>query len=160
MNTAKMTELERKVYGTNLIADYTRMQVDHLYSQLEKLVGVKIWTQKGPSKKFNIEYLDIPFVPESGSSYRKYCHPLGYSLLLKNDVTVKDRDYAGGGYGVSYYAHSVFLGALKDGVLTELRPKDEILQYLVKYDVQEQQALALKISQLETEIRALRSKQL
>lgn len=160
MDTTTMTPLERKIFGHNLIQDYTEAQIRHIYPQLEKLVGVKIWTLKGQSAKFNVDLLDFPYIAESGSSYRRYFNNSGYSLVLENDVTVKDRNYPGGGYGVSYYKHSVYLGTVKDGVLTELRPLSELLQYLVKYDVKEQEELAVKISELETQIRALRSKQM
>jgi len=160
MDTTTMTPLERKVFGHNLIQDYTETQIRHIYPQLEKLVGVKIWTQKGAAVKFNVSPLHFPYLEESGSSYRKYFNNSGYSLVLENDVTVKDRNYPGGGYGVSYYKHSVYLGKTKDGVLVELYPLDALLQYLVRYDAKEQEDLAVKISNLETELRHLRSKQI
>ena len=160
MNTANITPIERKIFGQNLIHSYTKVQIEHIYPQLQKMVGTKIWNQKVSSKKFQISPLHFPFMEASGSTYRKYFHNNGYSLVLENDVTVKDKDYQGGGYGVSYFKHSVNLGTLKDGVLTDVRHLEDLVQYLFQYDLEEQIKIQAEISALETQLRALRSKQI
>lgn len=160
MNTSKLSKLERNVYGTNLINAHSLLQMNHIYPQLEKFVGKKIKTSSGWAKGFNIDYLEFPFVPESGESYRVYLHKEYKSLYLFNDVTVKDTEYSGGGYGVTYYKKELFCGTVSDdGILKEIPPLWTITQGLqIVHTADEQRKLIVDIDTLETKLRDLKRK--
>jgi hypothetical protein len=162
MNTSNLTSQERKVYGTNLINTLSIEAVKKISPQLQPFLNKKVVTTKGDkTKAFNIELLTVPFVAESGQSYRSYLKFEYGRLTLFNDVTVKDKEYEGGGYGVSYYKKEIDLGYVTNGVLTEINTFDKVCLYeglTLKYDAKEQTEIKRKIEQLETEINLLKSK--
>lgn len=162
MNTSKLTSQERKVYGTNLINDLSIKAVQKILPQLEQFLNKKIATVKDEkTKAFEIELLKVPFVAESGESYRSYLKFEYGRLTLFNDVTVKDVEYNGGGYGASYYKKSIDLGYITNGILTEINTFDKICSYeglTLRYDAKEQTKIKREIEQLETEIRLLKSR--
>ena len=160
MNTSKLSSLERKVYGNNLINSHSLKQINHIYPQIEKFLGKKIKTQSGWAKGFNIDYLEFPYVAESGESYRVHLRKEYKSLYLFNDVTVKDTEYSGGGYGVTYYKKELFCGTVSDdGILKEIPTLWTITQGLnIVHSVDEQRKLIVDIDTLETKLRDLKRK--
>lgn len=162
MNTSTLTSQERKVYGTNLINDLSIKAVQKILPQLEQFLNKKIATVKNEKTKiFQIELLKVPFVSESGESYRSYLKFKHGRLTLFNDVTVKDVEYNGGGYGVTYYKKEIDLCYITNGILTEINTFDKICSYeglMLRYNVKEQEKIKKQIEQLETEISLLKSR--
>ena len=162
MNTSNLTSQERKVYGTNLINDLSIKAVQKILPQLENFAGKKVATVNNDKTKiFQIELLNVPYIAENGESYRSYLKFEYGRLKLFNDVTVKDKDYEGGGYGVTYYKKDIDLGYITNGILTEINTFDKICSYeglTLRYDAKEQEKIKREIEQLETEIKLLKSR--
>lgn len=160
METHLLTPLERKVYGNNLINSLSKDAVKFLLPQLQKYVGKKVCTvDNTKTKSFVYELLTIPYIAESGQSYRTYLHFDRDSLILFNDVTVKDTEYSSGGYGASYYKKEIYIGKVENQILTELFDFEKICAYNGlnnHYDVKDQQERKCRIEKLETEIRLLK----
>jgi len=131
MDTSKLSSLERKVY--------------------ENFLGKKIKTQSGWTKGLNIDYLEFPFVAESGESYRVHLRKEYKSLYLFNDVTVKDCNYSGGGYGVTYYKKELYFGTVSDdGILKEIAALWTVTQGLIIiHSAEEQRKLIADIEIFE-----------
>lgn len=162
MNTSTLTSQERKVYGTNLINDLSIKAVQKILPQLEQFLNKKVATVKNEKTKiFIIELLKVPFVSESGESYRSFLKFESSRLTLFNDVTVKDVEYISGGYGASYYKKEIDLGYITNGILTEINNFDKICSYeglTLRYDAKEQTKIKREIEQLETEVRLLKAR--
>lgn len=162
MNTSKLTTQERKVYGTNLINDLSIKAVQKILPQLEKFINKKVATVNNDKTKiFVVELLQVPFVSESGETYRSYLKFEYGRLTLFNDVTVKDKEYEGGGYGVTYYKKEIDLGYITNGILIEVSTFDKICSYNslnTVFCAKEQKEIKEKIEQLENEIGILKSK--
>lgn len=162
MNTTQLTTLERNVYGNNLINELSIQAIKKILPQLKGFLNKKISTVNGDkTKAFNIDLLEVPYIAESGQSYRSFLKFQHGTLILFNDVTVKVKEYEGGGHGVNYYKRNIDLGVVIDGILREIKDFDKICLYeglTLKYDAKEQIKISQKIDQLETKIRLLKSK--
>ena len=161
MKTTEMTPLARKCYGLNKINGLTRRNLKIILPQLEKYVGKKVKLATGDkAKSFKVDLLDVPFSPEDGASYRTHLKFEYMRLNLFNDVTVKNVDYEGGGYGVSYYKKEPYLGIVnEDGILTRVYTFDEIVEsskLSVVYSEKDIQKKQKKLEELEKQVRELK----
>ncbi len=91
-------------------------------------VGVKISTLKGKSAKFKIDFQPFTFIGSLGLSYRVHFDLSDYSIWLVNDITLMDKKYESGGYGCSYYKQNIYLGDMKEGILTKLLSFEDIVK--------------------------------
>jgi hypothetical protein len=129
IDTTTLTSLERAVYGTNLINRLTIQNLRKVLPQLETYKGKKICLANGSKAKiFDIELLS--YTDNNGQHLRTYIHFEFYGSVekvsLKQDVTVKDKNYAGGGYGVTYFKNDIHIGTMINGVLTEIETLQQI----------------------------------
>ena len=158
MDTTKLTSLERAVYGQNLINKLTVENVKKLAPQLETYLNKKIeLSNGGKSKNFVITLHEFEN-KEEGQHLRSFVSFEYNTVWLNNDVTVKDKTYESGGYGVSYYKRNVIVGYLKDGILIEAKPVDEIIKVnrlLEVFDAKKVKSVKEKISKIKEELRDL-----
>lgn len=119
MYTTKLTQLERKVLGQNLINVLTMQNLQKVLPQLEQYIDQKIYLAKGDkAKKFVVGLLEVDYDPKTGAMFRSYLHSHYGNIYLKQDVCLADKEYEGGGYGVTYYKQEVCVGAVDtNGVL-------------------------------------------
>lgn len=160
MDTTKMTSLERAVYGTNLINRLTIENLTKLLPQLAQYKSKKVCLVNGTNAKtFNVELLSYADV-NNGQNFRTYIHFDRGLVYLKQDVTVKDRDYEGGGYGVTYFKSDIHIGLVDNGVLKEVYPLEQIVKsYSLNtvFCAKEVERTKERIEQLKTEVAALES---
>lgn len=164
IDTTTLTSLERSIYGTNLINKLTIQNLRKVLPQLETYKGKKICLANGSKAKiFDIELLSYSD-KEVGQHLRTFIKFEQFArtekIILFQDVTVKDKNYESGGYGVSYYKNEIDLGYLTNGVLTEIT---------TLYDVEQSYSLGTefcakkvketkdKIEQLKSEVSKLES---
>lgn len=163
MKTTELTREQRTVYGNNLINKLSIEAVKKILPQLEKFVGKKVMTVKQEkTSKFVVELLKVPYNDENGESYRSYLTFRYNKLVLFNDVTVKDVSYSSGGYGCTYYQREIDLGELcEGGTLSKIYDFDSICEregLNKSFDAAEQKKIKEQISELEQQIRVLKSK--
>jgi hypothetical protein len=160
MNTTQMTSLERAVYGTNLINRLTIENLAKVLPQLAQYKSKKVCLVNGTNAKtFNVELLRYTDV-NSGQNFRTYIHFERHSVYLKQDVTVKDRDYEGGGYGVTYFKNDIHIGLVDNGILKEVYPLQQIVKSYglnTVFCAKEVRTAKNKIEQLKKEVTALES---
>lgn len=131
IDTTTFTSLERAVYGTNLINELTFKNLKKVLPQLETYINKKICLSKGDkAKSFSIELLE--FSNSSGQHLRTYISFEFYGsiekVVLNQDVTVKVKNYEGGGYGVQYHKQTVNIGTMQNGILTSIESIEQIIQ--------------------------------
>ena len=131
IDTTELTSLERAIFGTNLINRLTIQNLKKVLPQLEAYRGKKICLANGSKAKiFNIELLS--YTDNNGQHLRTYIHFEFYGSVEKvtlfQDVTIKDKNYNGGGYGVSYYKNEINIGLMTNGVLTDIETLQQIVQ--------------------------------
>lgn len=146
----KMSSLERQIFGRNRINAYTIENVKKVLPQLTEFLNKKIeLSDGGKAAKFKIQLLDVPFIAKIGQSFRTYLHFQYGELRLFNDITIADRKYEGGGYGVSYYKQDVRLGKIEGGVLTEIYSDKNIIDSYGLNKVFNAKTIAEKKAELE-----------
>lgn len=159
-DTTTLTSLERSIYGTNLINKLTIQNLRKVLPQLETYKGKKICLANGSKAKiFDIELFSYSD-KEAGQNLRTFIKFERNSVILFQDVTVKDKNYQGGGYGVSYYKNEIDLGYLTDGVLTEITTLYDIEQSYslgAEFCAKKVKETKDKIEQLKSEISKLES---
>ena len=131
IDTTTLTSLERAVYGTNLINELTFKNLKKVLPQLETYINKKICLSKGDkAKSFSIELLE--FSNSSGQHLRTYISFEFYGsiekVVLNQDVTVKVKNFEGGGYGVQYHKQTVNIGTMQNGILTSIESIEQIIQ--------------------------------
>ena len=131
IDTTTLTSLERAVYGTNLINELTFKNLKKVFPQLEAYKGKKICLASGSKAKiFNIDLLS--YTDNNGQHLRTYIHFEFYGSVEKvylfQDVTIKDKNYNGGGYGVQYHKQTVNIGTMQNGILTSIESIEQIIQ--------------------------------
>lgn len=129
IDTTTLTSLERAVYGTNLINKLTIENLKKVLPQLETYKGKKICLANGSKAKiFNIELLS--YTDNNGQHLRTYIHFEFYGSIekvsLMQDVTIKDKNYEGGGYGVTYFKNDINIGSMSNGVLKDIETLQQI----------------------------------
>ena len=163
INTTELTSLERAIFGTNLINRLTIQNLRKVLPQLEAYKGKKICLANGSKAKiFNIELLS--YTDNNGQHLRTYIHFEFYGSVEKvslfQDVTIKDKNYNGGGYGVSYYKNEINIGSMSNGVLTDIETLQQIEQnYQLgkEFSAKEVKETKEKIQQLKDEVSNLES---
>ena len=163
VNTTELTSLERAIFGTNLINRLTIQNLKKVLPQLEAYKGKKICLASGSkSKIFNIDLLS--YTDNNGQHLRTYIHFEFYGSVEKvtlfQDVTIKDKNYNGGGYGVSYYKNEINIGSMTNGVLTDIETLQQIEQsYQLgkEFSAKEVKETKEKIQQLRDEVSSLES---
>ena len=129
IDTTTLTSLERAIYGTNLINRLTIENLKKVLPQLEAYKGKKICLANGSKAKiFNIELLS--YTDNNGQHLRTYIHFEFYGSVEKvslfQDVTIKDKNFDGGGYGVTYFKNDIYIGSMTNGVLTDVETLQQI----------------------------------
>lgn len=132
-DTTKLTGLQRQCYGNNKINKVSIKALKKLLPQLKKFVGKKVVLSDGVTlaKKFknSIQLIEIPFSKLDGSSYRTFLKSGFQRLVLFNDVTIKDRDYPDGGYGVCYYKREITVADIdENGLLIDVPMLDKLIK--------------------------------
>ena len=163
IDTTTLTSLERAIYGTNLINRLTIQNLKKVLPQLEAYKGKKICLANGSKAKiFNIELLS--YTDNNGQHLRTYIHFEFYGSVEKvslfQDVTIKDKNFDGGGYGVTYFKKEINIGSMDNGVLTDVETLQQIVQsyQLVKeFSAKEVKETKEKIQQLKDEVSSLES---
>ena len=163
IDTTELTSLERAIFGTNLINRLTIQNLRKVLPQLEAYKGKKICLANGSKAKiFNIELLS--YTDNNGQTLRTYIHFEFYGSVekvsLKQDVTIKDKNYVGGGYGVTYYSKDINIGSMTNGVLTEVSTLYDIennYQLGKEFSAKEVKETKEKIQQLKDEVSSLES---
>lgn len=161
IDTTTLSSLERAIYGTNLINRLTIQNLKKVLPQLETYKGKKICLANGSKAKiFNIELLS--YTDNNGQHLRTYVKFETFcnveKIILFQDVTIKDKNYEGGGYGVSYYHNEIDLGYLTNGVLTEITTLYNVeLSYKlgVEFCAKKVRETKNKIEQLKKEVSQL-----
>ena len=163
IDTTTLTSLERAIYGTNLINRLTIQNLKKVLPQLEAYKGKKICLANGSKAKiFNIDLLS--YTDNNGQHLRTYIHFEFYGSVekvsLKQDVTIKDKNYIGGGYGVSYYKNEINIGSMTNGVLTDVETLQQI-EYSyglgVEFCAKKVKETKDRIKQLKDEVSSLES---
>ena len=162
-DTTKLTSLERAIFGTNLINRLTIQNLKKVLPQLEAYKGKKICLANGSKAKiFNIDLLS--YTDNNGQNLRTYIHFKFYGSVEKvslfQDVTIKDKNYNGGGYGVSYYKNEINIGSMTNGVLTDIETLQQIVQsYQLgrEFSAKEVKETKDRIKQLKDEVSSLES---
>ena len=162
-DTTKLTGLERAIFGTNLINRLTIQNLKKVLPQLEAYKGKKICLASGSKAKiFNVDLLS--YTDNNGQHLRTYIHFEFYGSVEKvtlfQDVTIKDKNYTGGGYGVSYYKNEINIGSMTNGVLTDIETLQQIVQsYQLgkEFSAKEVKETKEKIQQLKDEVSNLES---
>jgi hypothetical protein len=153
--TENMNNLQRAIYGTNLINKLSIDNLNLVLPQLETYLNKKICLASGSNaKNFVIELLSYND-NEKGQNLRTFIKFERNNIILFQDVTVKNKTYEGGGYGVDYYENNIIIGSLKDGVLTTIEPLEQIIQSYSLSTVfcpQKVKETKDKIKKLETEL--------
>ena len=163
IDTTELSSLERAIYGTNLINKLTIQNLKKVLPQLETYKGKKICLANGSKAKiFNIDLLS--YTDNNGQRLRTYIHFEFYGSVervsLFQDVTIKDKNYNGGGYGVTYYKNEIDLGYLTNGVLTEITTLYDVeLSYKLgkEFSAKEVKETKDRIKQLKDEVSSLES---
>ena len=163
IDTTELTNLERAILGTNLINRLTIQNLKKVLPQLEAYKGKKICLASGSKAKiFNIDLLS--FTDNNGQHLRTYIHFEFYGSVEKvslfQDVTIKDKNYIGGGYGVSYYKNEINIGSMTNGVLTDIETLQQIVQsYQLgkEFSAKEVKETKEKIQQLKDDVSKLES---
>ena len=163
IDTTTLTSLDRAIYGTNLINKLTIENLKKVLPQLEAYKGKKICLANGSKAKiFNIELLS--YTDNNGQYLRTYIHFEFYGSVervsLFQDVTIKDKNYNGGSYGVSYYKNEINIGSMTNGVLTDIETLQQIVQsYQLgkEFSAKEVKETKEKIQQLKDEVSNLES---
>jgi hypothetical protein len=124
-----LTSEQRQIIGNNRIKAYTQRAIYNLCEQLHQYVGKKVFLASGNrSAKFNVQLMDVPFIPNLGQSYRSHIQNRYNQLYLFNDITLCDQKYAGGGYGVSYYKKDVSVAEISNnGILLRVYDPEKII---------------------------------
>ena len=163
INTTELTSLERAIFGTNLINRLTIQNLRKVLPQLEAYKGKKICLANGSKAKiFNIELLS--YTDNNGQHLRTYIHFEFYGSVEKvslfQDVTIKDKNYNGGGYGVTYFKKEINIGSMSNGVLTDIETLQQIEQsYQLgkEFSAKEVKETKDRIKQLKDEVSNLES---
>ena len=163
INTTELTSLERAIFGTNLINRLTIQNLRKVLPQLEAYKGKKICLANGSKAKiFNIELLS--YTDNNGQHLRTYIYFEFYGSVEKvslfQDVTIKNKNYDGGGYGVSYYKNEINIGSMSNGVLTDIETLQQIEQsYQLgkEFSAKEVKETKDRIKQLKDEVSNLES---
>ena len=163
IDTTTLTSLERAIYGTNLINRLTIENLKKVLPQLEAYKGKKICLANGSKAKiFNIELLS--YTDNNGQHLRTYIHFEFYGSVEKvslfQDVTIKDKNFDGGGYGVTYFKKEINIGSMDNGVLTDIETLQQIVQsYQLgkEFSAKEVKETKEKIQQLKDEVSSLES---
>ena len=163
INTTELTSLERAIFGTNLINRLTIQNLRKVLPQLEAYKGKKICLANGSKAKiFNIELLS--YTDNNGQHLRTYIHFKFYGSVEKvslfQDVTIKDKNYDGGGYSVTYFKNDIHIGSMSNGVLTDIETLQQIEQsYQLgkEFSAKEVKETKEKIQQLKDEVSNLES---
>lgn len=163
IDTTTLTSLERAIYGTNLINRLTIENLKKVLPQLEAYKGKKICLANGSKAKiFNIELLS--YTDNNGQHLRTYIHFEFYGSVEKvslfQDVTIKDKNFDGGGYGVTYFKKEINIGSMTNGVLTDVETLQQI-EYSyglgVEFCAKKVRETKDRIKQLKDEISSLES---
>ena len=162
-DTTELTSLERAIFGTNLINRLTIQNLKKVLPQLEAYKGKKICLASGSKAKiFNIDLLS--YTDNNGQHLRTYVKFETFcnveKIILFQDVTIKDKNYNGGGYGVSYYKNEINIGLMTSGVLTDIETLQQIVQnYQLgrEFSAKEVKETKEKIQQLKDEVSNLES---
>jgi hypothetical protein len=165
METTKMTSLERAVYGTNLINRLTIENLTKVLPQLAAYKNKKVCLVNGTkAKSFNVELLS--YTDNNGQELRTYIHFASYGnaenvlVYIKQDVTIKDRNYEGGGYGVTYFKNDIHIGLADNGILKEVYSLEQIVKsYSLNtvFCAKEVKQTKDRIEQLKNEVAGLES---
>lgn len=163
-DSANLSHLERKILGENMVLAHSLIQLENIFPQLDKLVGTKIVTANGSwAAKFKIELVEFEFYEPFNMSYRCYFDKVGRSLWFHNDITIKDKNYEGGGCGVSYYKKSYFLGDTDGQVLESVKHFSESGYSFDLYSIEEiknlieeKKKLAEKIDRIDSKLKAFK----
>lgn len=81
-------------------------------------------------------------------------------VYLKQDIAIKDRNYEGGGYGVTYFKNDIHIGNVTNGVLTEILSLQQIEQsysLCTEFCAKKVKETKEKIQQLKDEVSKLES---
>lgn len=162
-DTTDLTSLERAIFGTNLINRLTIQNLKKVLPQLEAYKGKKICLADGSKAKiFNIDLLS--YTDNNGQHLRTYIHFKFYGSVEKvslfQDVTIKDKNYNGGGYGVTYFKKEINIGSMTNGVLTDIETLQQIEQsYQLgkEFSAKEVKETKEKIQQLKDDVSSLES---
>lgn len=80
------------------------------------------------TKIFNIELLS--YTDNNGQHLRTYIHFEFYGSVEKvslfQDVTIKDKNFDGGGYGVTYFKKEINIDSMDSGILKEVETLQQI----------------------------------
>jgi len=163
IDTTTLTSLERAAYGTNLINKLTIQNLRKVLPQLETYKGKKICLANGSKAKiFNIDLLS--YSDNNGQHLRTYIHFEFFGSIervsLKQDVTIKDKNYEGGGYGVTYFDRDIHIGTMVNGILTEVETLQQIeysYQLGAEFCAKKVKETKEKIQQLKDEVSKLES---
>ena len=162
-DTTELTSLERAIFGVNLINRLTIQNLKKVLPQLEAYRGKKICLANGSKAKiFNIDLLS--YTDSNGQHLRTYVKFETFcnveKIILFQDVTIKDKNYNGGGYGVSYYKNEINIGSMTNGVLTDietLQQLEQSYQLGKEFSAKEVKETKEKIQQLKDEVSNLES---
>lgn len=163
IDTTTLTNLEREIFGTNLINKLTIENLKKVLPQLEVYKGKKICLATGSkAKNFEIELLS--YNDNNGQNLRTFVHFEFYGSIervnLKQDVTIKVKNYDGGGYGVEYFKNDIQIGYMDNGILTEIEDLNQIVhsyQLDKVFCAKEVKETKEKIKQLKEEVSKLES---
>lgn len=152
METLKMNNLERSVYGQNLINKLTIENITLVLPQLQKFLNKKICLANGnKAKVFELDLLQY-------KGLRTYLHFTGYNLdtlSLKQDVTIRS-----GECGVIHFDCEVNIGTLNNGILQTVLSLEQLIQSYsldVIFCAKKVKETKDKIEQLENETRSLKT---
>ena len=163
IDTTELTSLERAIYGTNLINKLTIQNLRKVLPQLETYKGKKICLANGSKAKiFNIDLLS--YTDNNGQHLRTYIKFETFcnveKIILFQDVTIKDKNYNGGGYGVTYFKKEINIGSMDNGVLTEVETLQQIEHSYglgVEFCAKKVRETKDRIKQLKDEVSSLES---
>ena len=163
IDTTELTSLERAIFGVNLINRLTIQNLKKVLPQLEAYKGKKICLANGSKAKiFNIELLS--YTDNNGQHLRTYIHFEFYGSVEKvslfQDVTIKDKNFDGGGHGVTYFKKEINIGSMDNGVLTDVETLQQI-EYSyglgVEFCAKKVKETKDRIKQLKDEVSSLES---
>ena len=163
IDTTTLSSLERAIYGTNLINRLTIQNLKKVLPQLETYKGKKICLANGSKAKiFNIDLLS--YTDNNGQHLRTYVKFETFcnveKIILFQDVTIKDKNYNGGGYGVTYFKKEINIGSMDNGVLTEVETLQQIEHSYglgVEFCAKKVRETKDRIKQLKDEVSSLES---
>lgn len=161
-DTTKMTQIERNVFGYNLINSLAKENVKELLPQIAEFVGQKILLTDGVtrSKKFR-DGINITHNKDlgNGQHLRTRIEVTTYNISIVQDVTVKAQNYPDGGYGVTYYKNHCYVGTIDNGTLKEVMTFEEVITACKldkQYDPKEVEERLKEIKELEEKARNLK----